>query len=240
MTYYKALKAGRRATNADYRYPTQGWTKHLAPETLTLCKIGYHIARDSQVLGWLNEELWEAEPCPDHPVVGADDKVVTCKVRLVRRVDGWNERTARLFAADCAEMALLGERDAGRELDPVRAAWTRRAISLARLYTIGEATAEEVRDAGDSVAALLPIRGEGRQALAYAMVSTINACDVPSRAAGAAIAATRAAWAAADGRGHIAAERAEAAAIECLYARLRLYLDDAVLPPVQPLYGVTR
>ena len=192
MTYYKALKAGRRATNADYRYPTQGWTKHLAPETLTLCKIGYHIARDSQVLGWLNEELWEAEPCPDHPVVGADDNVVTCKVRLVRRVDGWNERTARLFAADCAEMTLLGERTSGRE--PDERSWA--AVEVARRYAVGEATAE------DLVAAWAAARDAARAA------------------------ARDAAW-----------DAARDAARERLYARLRLYLDGAELPPVEPLYG---
>ena len=197
MTYYKALKAGRRATNADYRYPTQGWTKHLAPETLTLCKIGYHIARDSQVLGWLNEELWEAEPCPDHPVVGADDKVVTCKVRLVRRVDGWNERTARLFAADCAEMTLLGERASGRE--PDERSWA--AVGVVRRYAVGDATAEDLVAARD--------------------------------------AARDAAWAAARDAARAAArDAAWDAARERLYARLRLYLDGAELPPVEPLYGV--
>ncbi len=58
------------------------------------------------MLEWLAPTLWIAEPDSDHPPIDAGDKVVTSRVRLVRRLDGWNERTARLFAADCAEAVL--------------------------------------------------------------------------------------------------------------------------------------
>jgi hypothetical protein len=48
--------------------------------------------------------------------------------------------TRRLFACDCAERALLRERDAGREPDP--RSW--RAIEISRAYARGEATLEEL------------------------------------------------------------------------------------------------
>jgi hypothetical protein len=34
------------------------------------------------------------------------DKVVVRRARVTERIDAWNERTARLFAADCAERVL--------------------------------------------------------------------------------------------------------------------------------------
>ena len=51
-----------------------------------------------------------------------------------------NDRQRRLFAADCAERALLREREAGHEPDP--RSW--RAVEVARRFANGNATAEEL------------------------------------------------------------------------------------------------
>lgn len=55
--------------------------------------------------------------------------------RLLRRVETWNKRTARLFAADCAEAVvhLCGD-------DPR----PRAAIDVARRYARGEASRDEL------------------------------------------------------------------------------------------------
>jgi len=51
-----------------------------------------------------------------------------------------DEREQRLWGCDCAERALLRERDAGREPDP--RSWE--AVRVSRLYADGEATLEEL------------------------------------------------------------------------------------------------
>ena len=146
MTYWKALN-GRTPTvgNPDYRYPVDRWTRHLDPARLQACEYGYHLARDKQILEWLAPTLYTAEPCPDHPLIEAADKVVTCRTRITL-VAAWNDRTARMFAADCAEHALEGEREAGRE--PDARSWA--AVEAARLYAngeIGDAAGAAARDA---------------------------------------------------------------------------------------------
>lgn len=133
MTIYKALN-GLNATNGgDYRYPGPGrWTRHLDGE-LEPCVYGYHLAVGPQVLDWLSDTLYEAEPCPDHDPVDGGNKLVTCRVRLVRKLN-WDDQIARLFAADCAEAALLGERSKGREPDP--RSWA--AVEASRAFARGE------------------------------------------------------------------------------------------------------
>src|SRR5690606_37861600 len=117
-TLFKALDGLRPVHGGDGRYPDVGqWTEHLDPQQLEPCVYGYHLTRGPQVLGWLGPTLYVAEACPDHPPVDDGNKLVTCRVRLVRRLDRWDETSARLFAADCAEAALLGERASGREPD---------------------------------------------------------------------------------------------------------------------------
>jgi hypothetical protein len=49
----------------------------------------------------------------------------------------------RLFSCDCAERALISEREAGRDPDP--RSWD--AVAVARRYTRGEATGAELDDA---------------------------------------------------------------------------------------------
>jgi hypothetical protein len=72
-----------------------------------LCQRGYHLCRRGDLVRWLGPTIYEVELAPDALVVSGDDKVVTSgPVRLVRRMTRWNKRTARLFAADCAEHVL--------------------------------------------------------------------------------------------------------------------------------------
>jgi len=56
------------------------------------------------------------------------------------------ERIARLFACDCAERALLREREKGRE--PAPASWA--AIEVARRFAAGEAPLDELVAARDA------------------------------------------------------------------------------------------
>ncbi|HLT96686.1 MAG TPA: hypothetical protein VK070_07840 [Acidimicrobiia bacterium] len=228
-TLFKALD-GLRPMHGDGRYPGVGrWTRHLDPQQLQPCAYGYHLTRGPQVFGWLGPTLYVAEACPDHDLVAADDKLVTCRVRLVRRLDRWDETTARLFAADCAEAVLLGERASGRE--PDERSWA--AVEAARAFTRGEISRVEAEAAATAATAAWA----AAVAAAGAATETTAAASVAAAAAGAAAEAASwdaveaAAWAAAN-----AARAAGDAARAATYRRFCAYLEGGPIPPVEPLY----
>jgi hypothetical protein len=88
----------------------------------------------------------------------------------------------RLFACDCAERALISEREAGRE--PDERSWT--AVAVARRYALGEATDAELDDA----------RADAYAAASAAAWNTARAAAGASARAAARAAASAAAWAA--------------------------------------------
>jgi hypothetical protein len=101
------------------------------------CERGYHVVTLEQLPKWLGPAIFEVE------VRGAsvrrDDKSVHEQARLLRRVEMWNERTARLFAVDCAEWVLpIFERAYPNDTRP------RDCIGVARRYAIGDATEDEL------------------------------------------------------------------------------------------------
>jgi hypothetical protein len=65
-------------------------------DTIEPCVRGYHLCRESDLVSWLGPEIWEAEWRGD--MIEQSDKIVVSEARLIRRLDTWNERTARLFA----------------------------------------------------------------------------------------------------------------------------------------------
>lgn len=70
---------------------------------------------------------------------------VVRRARIVRRVEEWNDRSARLFACDCADDALkFFENPDPRSVE---------AVAVARRYAIGDATFAELADAGDAARA---------------------------------------------------------------------------------------
>ena len=222
MTFYKVLDGYQPTNGGSGRYPGVGrWTRHLNPETLVACRVGYHVVKDVQVLDWLGPTIYEAEPCNQHPPVDGGDKWVTCRVRLTRKLN-WDDRTARLFAADCAKAALLGERGSGRE--PDERSWT--AIEVAIRFAEGDATVNELAAAG--AAAWAAARDAARDAVWAA------ARAVDGAAAGAA--ARAAAWpAAGDAAGDAVWDAAWAAVTKDLVGTsgyTRAHYDLLVAPMV--------
>jgi hypothetical protein len=133
---YKVLGPGREAWHGGSGrwLPPGEWMPLI--EDVEPCRSGYHLCADEdQLLGWLGPTIWVAEY--DGPVIDKGDKVVVGRARLVRRVEGWDERTARHFAADCAE------RVAHLNPDPRVA----EAIRAARRFADGEISREEAADA---------------------------------------------------------------------------------------------
>ena len=241
-TLFKALDGLRPVHGGRGRYPDVGlWTEHLDPQQLQPCVYGYHLARGPQVLNWLAPDLYVAEACPDHPPVDDGHKLVTCRVRLVRRLDRWEDVTARLFAADCAEGALLGERASGRE--PDERSWA--AVDAARRFARGEIRSAALSAAWeaalDAAAAARVAARDTAKAAAAAAARAARAAAAAATWGAAGDAAKAAAWDAAEAAswdaGWAASATARDAAKDALYRRLCAYLEGAPIPPVEPLYG---
>lgn len=180
MTYYKGLNpdgscyhGGHGAWPLPARNTDGSWTPGEWVEVegkVEACVNGLHACRDRQVLEWLGPALFELEY--DGEPVDAGNKVVGRKARLVRRFESWNERTARLFACDCAERALPAyERSYPEDARP------RMAVETARRYADGHATADELAaaswDAGDAARVAT---GGAAWAAAWAAVRAASWC----------------------------------------------------------------
>lgn len=108
------------------------------------CTRGYHVCDTVEdLLAWLGPDIWVCEWRGDSTSAG--DKRVVEQARLVRHVDTWNERTARLFAVDCAEDVLhLWEERYPNDDRP------RKAIEAARALAEGTMGVKEVKSAANA------------------------------------------------------------------------------------------
>lgn len=112
-------------------------------QDVALCKRGYHLCRSTDLIQWLGPRIYVAEYRGQR--VDGEDKIVVSEARLLRHIEGWGERTARLFACDCAERVLpIFERE---HVDDDR---PRCAIETARRFADGEVTREQLAAARDA------------------------------------------------------------------------------------------
>ncbi len=165
------------------------------------CSNGYHLCRKQDLIHWLGPRIFVAEYRGDE-LVESDDKVVVREARLVRELH-WNDTTARLFAADCAEHTLhIFEEVCPDDKRPAE------AIEAARKFARGEITQDELA-----------------AARAAAWAAAWDAAGAAARAA-ARDAARAAAWAAAwDAAWDAAGDAAGDAEREWQTARLFQYLN---------------
>jgi len=95
------------------------------------------------ILTWLNAEIYEAEF--EGEMLECSDKIVVRTCRLVRKCEGWTEKSARLFACWCVRNTPLSD---GRKvwdlLDDKR---SREAVEVAERYAEGNATKEDLNAA---------------------------------------------------------------------------------------------
>ena len=113
-----------------------GWMPRI--ERLEMCFCGYHLIDALHLVEWLGPTIYEAEGDAKGELV-KDGKHCVHTARLLRKLVTWNERTARLFACDCAEQALPvyeQYRSSGKA--------PRHAIEIARRFADGKATKEEL------------------------------------------------------------------------------------------------
>jgi hypothetical protein len=106
------------------------------------CQNGLHLCRRGDLIKWLGPRIFLAEADPAE-IVESADKVVVRRARLVTEFTTWNERSARLFAADCAERVLLIF-----ELKHPEDDRSRKAIEAARQFAHGEIDAAARAAAG--------------------------------------------------------------------------------------------
>jgi hypothetical protein len=101
--FYKVLGRDGRA----YFGGTGVWRKNMWRSVrgpLVPCRNGLHLCRAEHLVMWLGPTIWRAEY--DGEMVELDKVVVVRRARVTERIDAWDERTARLFAADCAKRVL--------------------------------------------------------------------------------------------------------------------------------------
>jgi hypothetical protein len=141
VTYYKVLDPDLASYNGGtYQWVLGEWAPEIEGE-LTPCVNGYHVCQESDLPEWLGPVICEVEIGPES--VRSGNKTVARTARITRVLDTWNDRTARLFACDCAERVLplfeLAHPDDSRP---------RVAIETARRFANGEATSDELAAAG--------------------------------------------------------------------------------------------
>ncbi|CAK0771990.1 conserved hypothetical protein [Gammaproteobacteria bacterium] len=143
MKYYKFLTREHTGGYSSFDWtpylPTADgpgeWTPEIEGE-LVDCENGYHLCDETQILGsYIQDEMYEAEVEDCRPC-GENDKHVARRVMLVRRVDGWNDKTLRLFAVWCGREAMKLIPDP----DPRSIA----ACDVAERYANGDATSEDL------------------------------------------------------------------------------------------------
>lgn len=104
--YYKVLNAdGSCFHGGKGKWPLPSgkragkWMPKI--DKIAPCQSGYHILKREHVVRWLGPAIFEVEVRGD--VVWTDNKGVAQQARLVRKLETWNDKTARLFACDCAD-----------------------------------------------------------------------------------------------------------------------------------------
>lgn len=103
---YKFLRAGGIGPFSGFAWPRPDgdapgpWVE--AVPFRGACGAGIHGCDTDHLVYWLDHELWAIEL--DDAVV-ANKKLIAPRGRLLHRVDGWNDATARRFVAACIARA---------------------------------------------------------------------------------------------------------------------------------------
>ena len=146
MTYYKVLAVDgvspQHGGSGKWFVPKGGRVGKWMPaiKDISSCSRGYHFVTLEQLPRWIGPTLYEVEVRGQ--IIHESDKSVAEQARLVRRIETWNDKTLRLYAADCAERVVsLYEKDYPTDTRP------RKAIQAARDFANGKITAEELNAA---------------------------------------------------------------------------------------------
>ncbi len=123
MIAYKFLSSGAIGLFSRFAWPTPTagapgeWVR--VDGEIQPCLNGVHACAMARLIDWLDDELWEIEL--DDPVLEADGELIAVAGRLIRRLERWNDESARAFVGHCIDntVALTAESlaRAGREVE---------------------------------------------------------------------------------------------------------------------------
>jgi hypothetical protein len=208
MTYYKVLAADgispQHGGSGKWFIPKGKRMGKWMPaiKNIQLCARGYHFVNIEQLPQWLGPTLYEIEVRGQ--IIHEADKSVAEQARLIRKVKTWNDKTLRLYAADCAERVLgLYEKQYPKDDRP------RKAIQATRDFANGLIT----KDAAHAAAYAAYAANAANAAAAAAAAAAARDANAAANATYAAYAAANATYAAAD-----AAAKAANAAVDAAYA----------------------
>lgn len=109
--YFKYLREGGEAIYGTGRWPLPGedgtpgnWMKVVGK--LIPCENGLHACSAEDLPLWRGEALYVLEYDTDEEVVKRGAKVVGRRARLLYKLEKWNRRTQRDYAAECADRVL--------------------------------------------------------------------------------------------------------------------------------------
>jgi len=107
---FKCLSKKRIGCFSRLRWPKCGvWVE--AKGELIPCENGIHLCRESDLIYWLDTEIYEAE-YDGGERIEANGKIVVRKARLIKKLKTWNKRTMGLFFNDCFTHVLSKPRGA--------------------------------------------------------------------------------------------------------------------------------
>ena len=110
MTYYKVLAADgvspQHGGSGKWFIPKGKRMGKWMPaiKDIQPCARGYHFVNIEQLPQWIGPTLYEIEVRGQ--VIHEADKSVAEQARLIRKVETWNAKNLRLYAADCAKRVL--------------------------------------------------------------------------------------------------------------------------------------
>ena len=224
MTYYKVLAADgvspQHGGSGKWFIPKGKRIGKWMPaiKDIQPCERGYHFVNIEQLPQWIGPTLYEIEVRGQ--VIHEADKSVAEQARLIRKVETWNDKNLRLYAADCAKRILgLYEKQYPKDDRP------RKAIQATRDFAYGLIT----KDAAYAAAAAAYAAANAAYAADAAYAAANAAANAVDAAAYAVDAAAYAADAAAFGTNaaNTAAAAAAAAEREWQCKRLKYYLGVA-------------
>jgi len=155
LLFYKVLNQKRRSFHGGTGTWQPGSWRSVEGD-LVPCSNGIHYCDPNQLIEWLGPTIWLFEDGTPDETIDAGDKRVTRKGRVVEQIPTWNETTARLFAADVAEVALefIPESHRVPFVRSINAArgFARGEITNAQRAAAGAAAGDAARDAARDAA----------------------------------------------------------------------------------------
>lgn len=155
MQWYRVLDLDGRAIHRDkgqWKLPEEGQPGEWMPPItgqLSPHGNGYDLYSIADLLDWLGPVIWKTD-WRNKPLsrdyLRSGNKLIVREARLLSRVTTWNERTARLLAADCAEHVLPSFESAYPGIHGPR-----EALVISRCYADGNATQTELNIASAKV-----------------------------------------------------------------------------------------